>query len=187
MRPVLMPHQCFRQPKGFRPQIRNGMVISDMARIMYTQQYQRGGCLHHPRLPVTVQLRPISIHITNSRCYLTNIPERPGQPECSYFIKTGDFYYKSGCKFHHSKNRILKTAPCALNDIFLLKIRPDQNICSNYTRYGICKFGPSCKFNHPKNYGDSASSPVSAPVEPSSFRQRNSNSRWLGMKMEARF
>ncbi|XP_057488777.1 zinc finger CCCH domain-containing protein 67-like isoform X2 [Actinidia eriantha] len=63
----------------------------------------------------------------------------------------------------------------------------DQNICSNYTRYGICKFGPSCKFNHPKNYGDSASSPVSAPVEPSSFRQRNSNSRWLGMKMEARF
>ncbi|GFZ07872.1 zinc finger C-x8-C-x5-C-x3-H type family protein [Actinidia rufa] len=95
-------------------------------------------------------------------------PERPGQPECSYFMKTGACKYKSGCKFDHPKNRITKIAPCALNDKGL-PIRPDQNVCSNYTRYGICKFGPACKFSHPVNYGDSASSPVSAPVEPSSF------------------
>ncbi|XP_057466019.1 zinc finger CCCH domain-containing protein 43-like isoform X2 [Actinidia eriantha] len=95
-------------------------------------------------------------------------PERPGQPECSYFMKTGACKYKSGCKFDHPKNRIPKMAPCALNDKGL-PIRPDQNVCSNYTRYGICKFGPACKFNHPVNYDNSASSPVSAPVDPSSF------------------
>ncbi|XP_052182109.1 zinc finger CCCH domain-containing protein 67-like isoform X2 [Diospyros lotus] len=97
-------------------------------------------------------------------------PERPGQPECSYFLKTGDCKYRSGCKFHHPKNRIPKMATCALSDKGL-PLRPDQNICSHYSRYGICKFGPACKFDHPINYGHSASSAVSGPDVPSPFRK----------------
>lgn len=76
-------------------------------------------------------------------------PERPGQPDCSYFMRTGDCKYKSFCKYHHPKNRILKPTLCPLSDKGL-PLRPDQNVCSHYSRYGICKFGPACKFHHPE-------------------------------------
>ncbi|XP_022994155.1 zinc finger CCCH domain-containing protein 43-like isoform X1 [Cucurbita maxima] len=75
-------------------------------------------------------------------------PERPGQPECSYFLKTGDCKFKSLCIYHHPKNWNLKLPTCTLNDKGL-PLRPDQNVCTYYSRYGICKFGPSCKFDHP--------------------------------------
>ncbi|XWS37161.1 hypothetical protein CRYUN_Cryun19dG0019200 [Craigia yunnanensis] len=74
-------------------------------------------------------------------------PERPGQPECTYFLKTGDCKFKSNCKYHHPKNRVANPAPCAFNDKGL-PLRPDQSICSHYSRYGICKFGPACRFDH---------------------------------------
>lgn len=35
-------------------------------------------------------------------------PERPGEPECPYFMKTGSCKYKSACKFHHPKTRLPK-------------------------------------------------------------------------------
>ncbi|TXG51345.1 hypothetical protein EZV62_023869 [Acer yangbiense] len=75
-------------------------------------------------------------------------PERPGQPECSYFLKTGDCKFKSNCKYHHPKNQISKSPPCALSDKGL-PLRPEQNVCSHYRRYGICKFGPACRYHHP--------------------------------------
>ncbi|XP_031283554.1 zinc finger CCCH domain-containing protein 67 [Pistacia vera] len=84
-------------------------------------------------------------------------PERPGQPDCSFFLKTGDCKFKSNCKYHHPKNRISKSQPCALSDKGL-PLRPDQNICSHYSRYGICKFGPACKFDHPVQ-------PAASPTE----------------------
>ncbi|MED6150751.1 hypothetical protein PIB30_075576 [Stylosanthes scabra] len=83
-------------------------------------------------------------------------PERPGEPECSYFLKTGDCKFKSNCKFHHPKNRGARLPP-TLSDKGL-PLRPDQNICSHYSRYGICKFGPACRFDHPTN-----PSPPSSP------------------------
>ena len=43
-------------------------------------------------------------------------PERPDQPGCSYYLKTGDCKFKFTCKYHHPKNRLPKQPPCALND-----------------------------------------------------------------------
>lgn len=85
---------------------------------------------------------------------VSDYPERPGQPDCSYFMKTGDCKYRAGCKFHHPKSRITKSTPSALSDKGL-PLRPDQNICSHYSRYGICKYGPACKYDHPVNYSNS--------------------------------
>ncbi|XP_073035889.1 zinc finger CCCH domain-containing protein 67 [Primulina eburnea] len=81
-------------------------------------------------------------------------PERPGEPECSYFLKTGDCKYKSSCKYHHPKNRTSKAKanPYVLNDKGL-PLRPDQPICTHYHRYGICKYGPACRYDHPLNPG----------------------------------
>lgn len=80
-------------------------------------------------------------------------PERPGEPECTFFLKTGDCKFKSNCKFHHPKNRNpkAKANTFALNDKGL-PLRPDQPICTHYHRYGICKFGPACKYDHPSKF-----------------------------------
>ncbi|KAK7411054.1 hypothetical protein VNO78_02408 [Psophocarpus tetragonolobus] len=106
-------------------------------------------------------LHPPSTYVMNNPAMETNVymphqkqmqvedfPERPGEPECTYFLKTGDCKFKSNCKFHHPKNRIARLPPCNLSDKGL-PLRPDQNVCTYYSRYGICKFGPACKFDHP--------------------------------------
>ncbi|KAG5049950.1 hypothetical protein GLYMA_04G192100v4 [Glycine max] len=106
-------------------------------------------------------LHPPSTYVMNNPAMESNVymhhqkqmlveefPERPGEPECSYFLKTGDCKFKSNCKFHHPKNRIARLPLCNLSDKGL-PLRPDQNVCTYYRRYGICKFGPACKFDHP--------------------------------------
>ncbi|KAL0344069.1 UNVERIFIED_CONTAM: Zinc finger CCCH domain-containing protein 67 [Sesamum angustifolium] len=79
-------------------------------------------------------------------------PERPGQPECDYFMKTGDCKFKSTCRFHHPKNRIPKVEECILNENGL-PLRPGRSICRHYERHGLCKFGRACLFDHPATHG----------------------------------
>ncbi|XP_071731728.1 zinc finger CCCH domain-containing protein 67-like isoform X2 [Rutidosis leptorrhynchoides] len=88
---------------------------------------------------------------------VSDYPERPGQPDCSYFMKTGDCKYRTTCKFNHPKSRSTRNTPSVLSDKGL-PLRPDQSICSHYSRYGICKYGPACKYDHPVNYSNSRSS-----------------------------
>lgn len=91
-------------------------------------------------------------------------PERPDQPECSYYVKTGDCKFKSKCKYHHPKNRLPKQSPSSFNDKGL-PLRPDQSMCTHYSRYGICKFGPACRFDHsiPPTFSSSSSQTVETP------------------------
>ncbi|MFQ6650670.1 hypothetical protein Gotur_023456 [Gossypium turneri] len=93
-------------------------------------------------------------------------PERPGEPECQFYMKTGDCKFGAVCKFHHPRERVLPAPDCVLSPIGL-PLRPGEPLCIFYSRYGICKFGPSCKFNHPMGiftYNYSPSSPADAPV-----------------------
>ncbi|TYH35470.1 hypothetical protein ES332_D13G194500v1 [Gossypium tomentosum] len=93
-------------------------------------------------------------------------PERPGEPECQFYMKTGDCKFGAVCKFHHPRERVLPAPDCVLSPIGL-PLRPGEPLCIFYSRYGICKFGPSCKFNHPMGiftYNYSPSSPSDAPV-----------------------
>ncbi|KAL6905829.1 hypothetical protein ACP4OV_003430 [Aristida adscensionis] len=78
-------------------------------------------------------------------------PERPGQPECQHFVKSGSCKYKMKCRFHHPRSR-LPAPPTGLSPLGL-PIKPDQPVCSYYGRFGVCKFGPACNFNHPFNFG----------------------------------
>lgn len=43
-------------------------------------------------------------------------PERPGRPECDYFMKTGDCKYKAACRYNHPKSRVPGLPVCVLND-----------------------------------------------------------------------
>ncbi|KAL1810400.1 hypothetical protein ACET3Z_027390 [Daucus carota] len=71
-------------------------------------------------------------------------PERPGQPECSFYMRTGVCRFKSSCRFHHPRNPEMAIT---LSDQGL-PLRPGQRICSHFRRYGICKYGPLCTYDH---------------------------------------
>ncbi|XP_054788602.1 zinc finger CCCH domain-containing protein ZFN-like [Prosopis cineraria] len=93
-------------------------------------------------------------------------PERPGQPECQFYMKTGDCKFGAVCRFHHPRERLIPTPDCVLSPIGL-PLRPGEPLCVFYSRYGICKFGPSCKFDHPMEifpYNMSASPSSDTPV-----------------------
>ncbi|XXG50360.1 hypothetical protein AAC387_Pa02g4390 [Persea americana] len=91
-------------------------------------------------------------------------PERPDQPECQYYMKTGDCKFGAMCKFHHPRERLIPIPSCTLSPLGL-PLRPGEPLCNFYSRYGICKFGPNCKFDHPVGfaYGFSTS-PSAVPV-----------------------
>ncbi|RZS04934.1 hypothetical protein BHM03_00035350 [Ensete ventricosum] len=57
-------------------------------------------------------------------------PERPGQPECQFYMKTGDCKFGAVCKFHHPKERLVPVPNCVLSPLGL----PLQD---RYARYNL--------------------------------------------------
>ncbi|GKV37846.1 hypothetical protein SLEP1_g45821 [Rubroshorea leprosula] len=80
-----------------------------------------------------------------------SFPERPGEPDCPYYLKTQRCKFGSNCKFNHPKD---KTAPTHSSEnavVSDLPERPSEPPCAFYLKTGKCKFGKSCKFHHPKD------------------------------------
>ncbi|KAK6146161.1 hypothetical protein DH2020_020030 [Rehmannia glutinosa] len=95
-------------------------------------------------------------------------PERPGQPECQYYLRTGDCKFGSTCKYHHPPEWSAPRTNFSLSPMGL-PLRPGAPLCSHYAQSGVCKYGPSCKFDHPMgtlSYSPSASSLTDMPVAP---------------------
>lgn len=57
----------------------------------------------------------VSSYHHHQQFQVDEFPQRPGQPECSYFIKTGDCSFRSACRYHHPKNLPYKLPISALN------------------------------------------------------------------------
>ncbi|KAK8527680.1 hypothetical protein V6N13_085488 [Hibiscus sabdariffa] len=97
-----------------------------------------------------------------------SFPERPGQPECQYFMKTGGCKYGSSCTYHHPPEVFASKADVNLNPLGL-PLRPGAPPCTHYLQRGVCKFGATCRFDHPMgmlSYSPSASSLADMPVAP---------------------
>lgn len=50
-------------------------------------------------------------------------PERPDQPECQFYMKTGDCKFGAVCRFHHPRERIVPVPNCLLSPLGL-PLRP---------------------------------------------------------------
>lgn len=50
-------------------------------------------------------------------------PERPDQPECQFYMKTGDCKFGAVCRFHHPRERQIPAPDCVLSPIGL-PLRP---------------------------------------------------------------
>lgn len=83
----------------------------------------------------------------------TIYPQRPGQLECDYYMKTGECKFSERCKYHHPIDR---SAPSLAKQAATVKLTPaglprreGAVICPYYLKTGTCKFGATCKFDHP--------------------------------------
>ncbi|CAN8259595.1 unnamed protein product [Cochlearia groenlandica] len=74
-------------------------------------------------------------------------PERPGEPDCPYYIKTQRCKYGIRCRFNHPR----AVAEVSVENQDALPERPSEPPCTFYMKTGKCKFGQVCKFHHPKD------------------------------------
>ena len=72
-------------------------------------------------------------------------PQRPGEPNCRDFLRTGRCKYGESCKYHHPEGGTQTNDPNEPP----FPIRPDEPLCQYYLKNGTCKFGQACKFHHP--------------------------------------
>ncbi|KAF5204366.1 Zinc finger ccch domain-containing protein [Thalictrum thalictroides] len=79
------------------------------------------------------------------------LPERLGQPDCPYFLKTQKCKFGFRCKFNHPKDKQVSSIPLATVNVFALPERPSEPPCSFYMKTGKCKFGATCRFHHPRD------------------------------------
>lgn len=61
------------------------------------------GMTHLPPPAYTGNYQPLpsSARPSSSSQKEHSFPERPGQPECQYYMRTGDCKFGSSCKYHH--------------------------------------------------------------------------------------
>ncbi|XP_073117594.1 zinc finger CCCH domain-containing protein ZFN-like isoform X2 [Elaeis guineensis] len=53
-------------------------------------------------------------------------PNRPDQPECQFYMKTGDCKFGAACRFHHPRERLMPVPDCVLSPLGL-PLRPIRN------------------------------------------------------------
>ncbi|KAL8252516.1 hypothetical protein R6Q59_036209 [Mikania micrantha] len=73
-------------------------------------------------------------------------PERPGQPECQYYLKTGTCKFGATCRFHHPREMAGRVSLNVLG----YPLRPNEPECLYYLRTGQCRYGTTCRFHHPQ-------------------------------------
>ncbi|KAK1267835.1 Zinc finger CCCH domain-containing protein 12 [Acorus gramineus] len=73
-------------------------------------------------------------------------PDRPGEPDCIYYLRTGLCGYGSNCRFNHPNvNGQLARYSGELPE------RTGQPDCQYFLKTGTCKFGVTCKYHHPRD------------------------------------
>ncbi|KAL5732031.1 Zinc finger CCCH domain-containing protein [Ranunculus cassubicifolius] len=79
------------------------------------------------------------------------LPERPGEADCPYFLKTQKCKFGFRCKFNHPKDKAVIPPSNAVETTSVLPERPSEPTCTFYMKTGKCRFGAVCKFHHPKD------------------------------------
>ncbi|CAM0950238.1 unnamed protein product [Alopecurus aequalis] len=75
-------------------------------------------------------------------------PERVGEPDCSYYMRTGLCRFGITCKFNHPPNRKMAVAAARMKGEYPYRV--GQPECQYFLKTGTCKFGATCKFHHPR-------------------------------------
>lgn len=90
-------------------------------------------------------------------------PQRPGEKDCAFYMRTRTCSFGASCKYDHPTwvpaggIPEWKEASAASSKNETLPVRPGELDCAFYMKTGICKYGLKCKFNHPEERTAAAS------------------------------
>lgn len=73
-------------------------------------------------------------------------PDRPGEPDCIYYLRTGLCGYGSNCRFNHPAY-----SEQGAQYRGELPERVGQPDCGYFLKTGTCKYGSTCKYHHPRD------------------------------------
>lgn len=90
-------------------------------------------------------------------------PDRPGEPDCSFYMRTGTCGYGANCRFNHPVNKLaaetgqfggklpqkVGESECEIAQFGKLPQRVGEPECEYFMKTGACKYGSSCKYHHP--------------------------------------
>ncbi|ESQ36425.1 hypothetical protein EUTSA_v10007912mg [Eutrema salsugineum] len=77
----------------------------------------------------------------------TLYPDRPGERDCQFYLRTGLCGYGSSCRYNHPTH--LPQGVMYYNEE--LPERIGQPDCEYFLKTGACKYGSTCKYHHPKD------------------------------------
>ncbi|KAI3434469.1 hypothetical protein D9Q98_002546 [Chlorella vulgaris] len=97
--------------------------------------------LLEPSLPEH-DIAPVSI-VEDELGRMALFPQRPGQPICDFYQKTGHCRFGEACRFDHPPEYAVR-----LNHKGL-PLRPGQPVCAFYQRTSECRYAAACKYHHP--------------------------------------
>jgi hypothetical protein len=69
-------------------------------------------------------------------------PQRPGRPDCTFYVHTGMCKFGMGCRWHHPAK--IRSRPYEEHPRNV-----DKAPCESWAREGRCRLGALCKFDHP--------------------------------------
>ncbi|GAB2285233.1 hypothetical protein Dimus_019686 [Dionaea muscipula] len=88
-------------------------------------------------------------------------PDRPGEPDCLYYLRTGTCRYGRNCRFNHPADPAkVAAAAAALQSTDELPQRVGEPDCGFYVKTGTCKYGSTCKYHHPRDRRSAAQVPL---------------------------
>ncbi|KAJ7960326.1 Zinc finger CCCH domain protein [Quillaja saponaria] len=73
-------------------------------------------------------------------------PDRPSEPDCLYYLRTGLCRYGSNCRYNHPAY-----ASHGAQNNGELPERVGKPDCGYFMKTGTCKYGPTCKYHHPRD------------------------------------
>ncbi|KAH0854720.1 hypothetical protein HID58_057754 [Brassica napus] len=75
-------------------------------------------------------------------------PDRPGERDCQFFLRTGQCGYGNSCRYNHPLSLFPQAVLYQRDE---LPERIGQPDCEYYLKTGACKYGSTCKYHHPKD------------------------------------
>ncbi|KAG2332767.1 hypothetical protein Bca52824_003947 [Brassica carinata] len=75
-------------------------------------------------------------------------PDRPGERDCQFFLRTGQCGYGNSCRYNHPLTHL---SQAVLYNRDELPERIGEPDCEYYLKTGACKYGSTCKYHHPKD------------------------------------
>lgn len=116
--------------------------------VLYSRSSAAEGTHKDPAAGLEESVRRLGLGNKREDCLY---PERPGEQDCGYFVRTGFCAYGMKCRYNHPAGSSSTLGALGYPE------RVGQPDCEYFLKTGKCKYGYMCKYHHPNQGAGSVS------------------------------